>query len=139
MQKHRSIAQQLQVQVLTYIVFRQYVRPSVQQRSSGLCLTVTRCPVKSSLAILIEREEKREEERQDTHRLQNDRLKTIWYMYVTGTILIDRGDESSKLKKSTIVIIHFIPRFQKQNNNKIIFSRLSAAKIHYSGQKENIM
>ena len=60
-------------------------------------------------------------------------------MYVTGTILIDRGDESSKLKKSTIVIIHFIPRFQKQNNNKIIFSRLSAAKIHYSGQKENIM
>ena len=67
MQKHRSIALLLQVQVLTYVGFRLYVRPSVQQRSSGLCVTVTRCQVKSSLTKLIERGEKRQETRY-THR-----------------------------------------------------------------------
>ena len=65
MQKHRSIALLLQILVLTYVVFRLYVRPSVQQRSSGLCVTIKRCQVKSSPTTLTEREE---EEKQETHR-----------------------------------------------------------------------
>ena len=78
MQKHRSIALLLlNVQVLTYVVFRLYVRPSVQQHSSGLCASVIRCKVKSSPTILIERGE----ERGDTQIEKNDMLETIWYKY----------------------------------------------------------
>ena len=80
MKKHRSIALLLQVQVLNYVVFRLYVRPSVQQRSSGLCVTVTRCPVKSSLTILIERGEERRDKRH-IDGYENNMLKTIWYRY----------------------------------------------------------
>ena len=43
----------LRERVLTYHSYRLYVRPSVQQRISQLCVTFVRCPVESSLAILI--------------------------------------------------------------------------------------
>ena len=54
-QKHRLIAPLLQVQLLTYLVFRLYVRPSVQQHSSDLCAAEIRGEVKRSPTTLIER------------------------------------------------------------------------------------
>ena len=65
---------------MTYVVFRLYVRPSVQQRSSGLCVTVIRCTVNCSPTKLIEKGEKRRD-KIHTDREKNDRLKTIGYMY----------------------------------------------------------
>ena len=49
----RTLLLQL-LQESTYFVFRIYVRPSVQQRSGDICVTVSTCIVKRSPIILIE-------------------------------------------------------------------------------------